>query len=287
MKPARHHLPKPVQDLINAALAEDLGSGDVTSRVLVPAGAVSEARIVSKGTFVVCGTLIAEAVFKTVDRRLKVTVVTRDSNTAGKGATILRVKGPARSILAAERTVLNFIQRLTGIATLTREFTAKVRRHRTLILDTRKTTPGMRTLEKYAVKCGGGTNHRMGLHDMVLIKDNHKRFWEKYTGLGLAKAVATARKKAPGVRVEVEVETSAEMRDAIRARPDWIMLDNMSVREMKRCVKQNRGRCLLEASGGIGMRNVLGVAATGVDAISLGCLTHSAPAADLSLEMAE
>ena len=194
----------------------------------------------------------------------------------------MRITGKARAILAGERTALNFLQRLTGIATLTARFVEQVKPHATRILDTRKTTPTWRTLEKYAVRCGGGTNHRMGLYDQVLIKDNHRRLWG---ARDLAEAVHMARRRCPGVPVEVEVETEAELERALAARPDWILLDNMTLRRLRRCVRLCRGRCPLEASGGITLANVKAVAAAGVQAISLGCLTHSAPAADLSLEI--
>ena len=174
---------------------------------------------------------------------------------------------------------------MTGIATLTRQYVDRVKPYGTAILDTRKTTPGLRFLEKYAVRCGGGTNHRFGLFDMILIKDNHRRIWTDERGGDLAAAVAAARAKCPGVAVEVEVESEADLLRALNARPEWIMLDNMSLRDMRRCVRVCAGRCRLEASGGVSLAAVARIAATGVDAISIGRLTHSAPAADLSLEL--
>jgi len=192
------------------------------------------------------------------------------------------ITGKARAILAGERTALNFMQRLTGIATLTARFVARVKPYGTRILDTRKTTPNWRILEKYAVRCGGGCNHRMGLYDQVLIKDNHRRLWG---GRDLAEAVHMARRRCPGVSVEMEVESEAELERALASRPDWILLDNMTPKRLRRCVRLGRGCCPMEASGGITLGNVRAVAATGVQAISLGCLTHSAPAADLSLEI--
>jgi nicotinate-nucleotide pyrophosphorylase (carboxylating) len=198
---------------------------------------------------------------------------------------LMTIEGPIRGILTGERTALNFMQRMTGIASRTREFVDLVRPFGTRILDTRKTTPTLRILEKYAVTCGGGTNHRMGLYDMVLIKDNHRRLWQAAGIPNLQGAVAAARAKFPGIPVEVEVESEAELQDALRAAPEWIMLDNMSPDRMKACVAVCAKRCKLEASGGVSLTTVAAIAATGVDAISIGGLTHSAPAADLSLEL--
>jgi len=220
-----------------------------------------------------------------VDRSLKCTVCRGDGKRVGRGQAVMRISGNARSILMAERTALNFIQRMTGIATLTSAFVAKVKPYGCTILDTRKTTPNLRVLEKYAVLCGGGQNHRMGLYDRVLIKDNHRRLWTGRGSRGLDTAVMAARRRFPTVEIEIEVENSVELKSALRARPDWVLLDNMSAAGLKECVKLCQGRSRLEASGGITLRNVRTIAASGVDAISLGCLTHSAPAADLSLEL--
>ena len=271
-----------LRGLIRCALREDLGSGDITSRALVAPGRVITAVVVARHACIVCGGAIAAQVFRELDPGARVRVLVPDGCRARRDAPLLRVTGKARAILAGERTALNFLQRLTGIATLTARFVAQVKPHGTRILDTRKTTPAWRMLEKYAVRCGGGTNHRMGLYDQVLIKDNHRRLWGA-RDLGLA--VHTARRRCPGVPVEVEVETEAELKRALAARPDWILLDNMTPARLRRCVRLCRGRCPLEASGGITLANVKTVAAAGVQAISLGCLTHSAPAADLSLEI--
>ena len=197
----------------------------------------------------------------------------------------MTIRGSARSILTAERTALNFLQRMSGIATLTSVFVDKARRHGVMILDTRKTTPTLRILEKYAVLCGGGRNHRFGLFDRFLIKDNHRRLWGHGQAARLGDAVHQARKRFPGLPVEVEVESEAELRSALDGKPEWILLDNMAPARLRCCVKICAGRSRLEASGGINLRNISRVAATGVDAVSLGCLTHSAPAADLSLEI--
>jgi nicotinate-nucleotide pyrophosphorylase (carboxylating) len=270
-----------VQELIARALAEDIGCCDVTSEALVPAQATARAVIIARDSYIVAGTKVAESVFRMVDRRIRCVNEIEDGRRVRKGQAIMTIRGSARSILTAERTALNFMQRMTGIATLTGRFVAKVRRHGTIILDTRKTTPMLRSLEKYAVLCGGGRNHRMGLFDMALIKDNHRALW----GRELGRAIAAIRKRFPKVEIEVEVENERELESALRARPEWVLLDNMTAERMRRCLKICRGRALLEASGGITLKNVARVAATGVDAISIGCLTHSAAAADLSLEM--
>ncbi|MCG2660442.1 MAG: carboxylating nicotinate-nucleotide diphosphorylase [Kiritimatiellae bacterium] len=271
-----------LRGLIRHALREDLGPGDITSRALVAPGRVITAVVVARHACIVCGAAIAAHVFRELDPGARVRVLVPDGCRARRDKRLMQITGKARAILAGERTALNFLQRLTGIATLTARFVEQVQPHRTRILDTRKTTPVWRMLEKYAVRCGGGANHRMGLYDQVLIKDNHRRLWG---ARDLGMAVHTARRRCPGVPVEVEVETEAELECALAARPDWILLDNMTPKRLRRCVHLCRGRCSLEASGGITLANVKAVAAAGVQAISLGCLTHSAPAADLSLEI--
>jgi nicotinate-nucleotide pyrophosphorylase (carboxylating) len=224
-------------------------------------------------------------VFQSVDRSLKVEILICDGRRAHAGDTIMKLSGRAASMLTAERTALNFMQRMTGIATLTGRFVEKTRRFGVKILDTRKTTPGLRKLEKYAVLCGGGHNHRMGLHDMALVKDNHRHLWRRGRKPDLCEAILSVRKLWPGTVVEVEVENFVELRSALKGSPDWIMLDNMPPKLMRKCAEACRGKCQVEASGGITLDNVEKVAATGVDAISVGALTHSAPAADLALEL--
>jgi nicotinate-nucleotide pyrophosphorylase (carboxylating) len=275
-----------VVQLINAALAEDVGSGDVTTLALVPPDRMTTAILLSREAAVVSGGRIAKAVFEAVDSALVVETVVADGDLVAEGATILRIEGSAASILVAERTALNFMQRLSGIATLTRAFVDRTSEHGTAILDTRKTTPGYRLLEKYAVQCGGGTNHRMGLFDRVLIKDNHRRLWGEQNRGGLDAAVDEARAKFPDIAVEIEVESVSELADVLRSNPDWVLLDNMSPEIMAECVALCAGRCKTEASGGITLETVAAAAASGVDAISLGCLTHSARSVDLSLELA-
>ena len=271
---------------VREAVREDVGAGDVTTEALVPAGAEVSAVIVARQELVVCGSRIAEAVFHEVDAGVQCDFIVSDGQQAAAGAHAMRITGRAGPILTGERTALNFMQRLSGTATLTRAFVEAVSGTGVRILDTRKTTPCLRILEKYAVRCGGGENHRMGLYDRVLIKDNHRRFWSGGETLRLDAAVVEARARAEGLPVEVEVENEEELENALAASPDWILLDNMGPDRLRRCVALCRGRAKLEASGGITLENVRDVAATGVDAISLGCLTHSAAAVDLSLELA-
>ena len=272
---------------VKAALDEDLGKPwcDATSVALVDPKAVATGEIYSKGTgCVVAGATDAAAVLKAVDPKIKVKILKKDGSSVKPKEPILMFCGKARSILAAERTALNFMQRMCATATLTRKFVDATKRYKTLILDTRKTTPGLRVFEKYAVTCGGGTNHRFGMFDRVLMKDNHRRLWRGGNPDELDQAVVAARKRFPKLAVEVEVESLRECASALKARPEWIMLDNMSCADMKKCVKMCRGKVKTEASGGITLERAKEVAATGVTAISLGCLTHSAGSIDLSLE---
>jgi nicotinate-nucleotide pyrophosphorylase (carboxylating) len=275
-----------VLESIQAALKEDGAARDVTTLALVDPEAVASADVIARHPCRVAGTTVGATVFKLVDPSLEIEIRVRDGADVGAGDVLLAVRGSAGSILTAERTALNFMQRMTGIATATRSFVAAVVGTRCAILDTRKTAPGLRLVDKYAVKAGGGTNHRMGLHDMVLIKDNHRKLWKGGDPARLDQAVAAARAKFPGVPVEVEVETFEELRSALLGKPEWIMLDNMPPAAMREAVAIVAGRCKLEASGGIDATTIRAVAETGVDAISLGCLTHSVKAADLSLEIA-
>lgn len=276
------------------ALDEDLGDVsrpaaspwlDSTSEALVDPKAVATGEIYAKGEgCVVAGATVAKAVMKAVDPKITVRICKKDGSTAKPGEPILVFRGKARSILAAERTALNFMQRMCATATLTKKFVDATKRYGTMILDTRKTTPTLRVFEKYAVLCGGGSNHRMGLYDRVLMKDNHRRLWRGGNPDELDKAVEEARRQFPKLDVEVEVETLRECASALKAKPEWIMLDNMSCEDMKKCVKMCRGKVKTEASGGVTLDRAKSIAATGVTAISLGCLTHSAGSVDLSLE---
>lgn len=275
-----------LKSIITAALKEDIASGDVTTLSLVPEEASIRAAVISRHTYTVSGCTVAEAVVKEVEPRVECDFLIPDGDIAGVDDVILVMEGPARGILTAERTALNFMQRMTGIATLTRQFVEIASPHGVSILDTRKTTPTLRMIEKYAVLCGGGVNHRMGLYDRVLIKDNHRRLWKDGDPHALDEAIECSRKRFPDVLIEIEVESMAELESALRANPDWILLDNMGPDGLREAVSVCAGRSKLEASGGITLENVESLACTGIDAISLGCLTHSAPAADLSLEIA-
>ena len=276
------------EDLVDATgLTRPRGARrlDATSEALVDPKAVATGEIYAKGMgTVVAGATVAKAVFRAVDPAIKVKILKRDGSLVMPGEPILVFRGKARSILAAERTALNFMQRMCATASLARQFVEATKCYGTLILDTRKTTPGLRVFEKYAVTCGGGVNHRFGMYDRVLMKDNHRRLWKGGNPDELDQAVVAARKRFPKLAVEVEVESLRECASALKARPEWIMLDNMSSAEMKKCVKLCRGRVKTEASGGITLARAKEVAATGVTAISLGCLTHSAGSVDLSLE---
>jgi nicotinate-nucleotide pyrophosphorylase (carboxylating) len=270
-----------IRDIVDRALAEDVGQGDLTTLAVIPADASAAARIVAREPGVVAGLPVAAAVFAAVDPALVVTPL------LGEGAplaALAEVRGPARGLLTGERLALNLLQRTCGIATLTARYVEAVAGTRARILDTRKTTPGLRALEKYAVRAGGGTNHRFALFDGVMLKDNHLEILAAQ-GIGLAEAVRRARAAVgPMVRVEVEVERVADAVVAAEAGADMILLDNMPPEELRRAVAAVEGRALLEASGGITMETVRAVAETGVDYISVGALTHSARALDLGLD---
>lgn len=277
---------KSVLDLIRLALAEDLGeAGDVTSAALMP-GAKMAVHMVAREACVPCGLTLAARVFHSVNSSLEVLPLAEDGQLVEAGEDLLRISGSAMGILSAERTALNFVQRLSGIATLSRTYVEAVSDLGTQILDTRKTTPGWRLLEKYAVFCGGGVNHRAGLYDQILIKDNHLAHWRRSAGTSIAEAVEAARRHAPGLLVEVEADTVPQVQRLLEAKPDWILLDNMTCMEMESCVAMCRGICKTEASGGITLETLRGVAETGVDAISVGALTHSVRSVDMALDVA-
>jgi nicotinate-nucleotide pyrophosphorylase (carboxylating) len=270
--------------LIDAALAEDVGPGDFTTLWTVPAERRAEARIVAKGSGVIAGSAVAEEVFRRVDPSLEVVVDARDGTAVEPRDLAMTVRGSARSILTAERTALNFMQRLSGVASVTRRYVRAVEGTGARVIDTRKTTPGMRLLEKAAVLAGGGANHRVGLHDMVMIKDNHIA-----AAGGITAAVeAVRRRNDRGLRVEVETTSLEEVREALAAGVDRIMFDNMSPELMRAAVAVVRGtspRPETEASGGITLDTIRAYAETRVDFISVGALTHSAPSLDLSLQL--
>ena len=278
-----HHPPPiAVREAVGRALAEDLGPlGDVTSALLAPA-ARAVAAVVSRASGVVAGRRCAEEAFAAVDATVEVSWLLDDGSPVVAGDVVARAQGPLASLLVAERTALNFLCHLSGVATLTRCFVdAAAGGGPARIWDTRKTTPGLRALEKAAVRAGGGANHRGSLSEWVLLKDNH------LAGVGIAEAVALARGRWPGRAVEVEADDLTAVREAIAAGADLVLLDNMGPDEARRCVaaRAGAGRPLLEASGGVTLDNVAAYAATGVDLISVGALTHSAPALDLGLDI--
>jgi nicotinate-nucleotide pyrophosphorylase (carboxylating) len=269
------------QPLLLLALAEDLGPGDATTPLVVPASRAGEAIIEARQPLVACGLALAAAVFHQVDPTLRFTAETEDGARLQPGAPMARIRGSLRGLLAAERTALNFLGRLCGIATFTRRFVDAVAGTGCSVVDTRKTLPGWRSLDKYATAIGGAGNHRMGLYDGILLKDNHIA-----AAGGTALAVKAALAAAPAsLRVQVEVESEADAMAAIEAGADSLLLDNRSLGELRCIVARVAGRALLEASGGITLENVRAVAETGVQRISVGALTHSAPVADVALEL--
>lgn len=259
---------------------EDLGHGDITSLLTVPEDHVSGANIIAKEQFLLAGMPFVREIFKTVDEGVELNVLVQEGSEVGKGDIIAEVSGKTRSLLAGERIVLNTLQRISGIASITKSYTDKVKGLPVRITDTRKTVPGMRFMEKYGVKTGGGRNHRFGLYDGILIKDNHI----KIAG-GVRKAVEAARMGHHLLKIEVEVKNFVELGEALDSGADIIMLDNMSVKDMTEAVRVVNGRALLEASGNVNLDNVREIAETGVDIISVGALTHSARAVDISMKI--
>jgi nicotinate-nucleotide pyrophosphorylase (carboxylating) len=271
--------------VIDLALDEDTAHGDVTSEALIPPDLSGKASLLVKEKGVLAGIEVASRVFHRVDPLLKINVLIKDGTAIQTGNTAATISGSVINILKAERTALNFLQRLSGIASLTAQYVAEIRGQNARIFDTRKTTPGLRLLEKYAVRMGGGHNHRMHLGEAVLIKDNHIAALHAM-GMSLKDIVAKARQNAPaGITVEVEVTSTKEALEALKAGADIIMLDNMSVNEMRQAVNIVGGKAKIEASGGITLANVRQIAMTGVDIISIGALTHSFKALDISLEL--
>ncbi len=270
-------------DPIDLALAEDIGSGDLTSQYFVGPQR-GRARIFAKEAAVLASVEVGAEVFRRVDSRLKVRVVRESGTRVVKGNTVLEISGPVRSILTGERVALNFIQRLSGVATLTRRFVDAVGKNKARILDTRKTTPGLRALEKAAVVAGGGVNHRFGLYDMVMVKDNHLLATHRLPALQAA--IRKFRRAHPGLRVELEADTLRQVRNFLTLEGvDVILLDNMKPPTLAAAVRLGAGRVQFEASGGVSLETVPAIAATGVDFISVGALTHSARAIDFSLEL--
>lgn len=268
-----------IDNLVRLALAEDIGSGDITTRPLVDEQARGRARVIAKESLVLAGTKVFSHVFNVLSPEVTCRFTVSDGTAAAAELTVAELEGPCAALLTGERTALNFLQRLSGIATQTRKYVEKLKPHKAVLLDTRKTTPGWRTLEKEAVRSGGGTNHRIGLFDAVLIKENHVAACG-----GITAALAKARSAAgPLVCIQIEVRNLGELQEALASRPDVIMLDNMSPADMRRAVEAADGRVPLEASGNVTLGTIADIAATGVDFISCGAITHSARAVDLSM----
>jgi nicotinate-nucleotide pyrophosphorylase (carboxylating) len=271
-------LPDDITETVQRALAEDVGPGDLTA-ALIPAGTQAVAEVVTRVAAVLCGTAWFDEVFRQVDKRVSVTWSAHDGDAIRAGQILCTLRGPARALLTGERSALNFLQLLSGTATLARKYVDAVRGTRAVILDTRKTIPGLRRAQKYAVTCGGGQNHRLGLYDAILIKENHIA-----AAGSIAAALRAAKDSAPsGVTVEIEVETLEQLREALNSGAKRILLDNFNVEELKAAVLEARGRAKLEASGGIHPGNIRGVAEAGVDFISIGDITKNVVAVDLSL----
>ncbi|PKM77542.1 MAG: nicotinate-nucleotide diphosphorylase (carboxylating) [Firmicutes bacterium HGW-Firmicutes-15] len=272
-----------LNDLIKRALEEDVGYGDITTQSLVPPEQKARGIFSAKSPGIVAGIRVSQAVFSYLDPEIEFDVLKSDGDEIQPGDVIAVVRGKARTLLTGERLALNFLQRLSGIASKTRKMVEMIKYSKAELLDTRKTTPGLRVLEKYAVGIGGARNHRFGLFDGVMIKDNHIK-----TVGSIQKAVSTARQKVPHtIKIEVEVETMEQLQEAIEAHADIIMLDNMDIYEMIEAVNIVGGRALLEASGGINEGNLAEVARTGVDFISMGALTHAATSLDISFDIVE
>lgn len=271
-------LPADIADTVRRALAEDVGAGDLTAN-LIPGATPARAQVISREDAVLCGTAWFDEVFRQLDRKVRVEWNARDGEPVRENQVLCTLAGPARAILTGERSALNFLQTLSGTATATRRYVEAIRGTKAVVLDTRKTLPGLRTAQKYAVRAGGGQNHRMGLYDAILIKENHIA-----AAGSVAAAVDAARRGAPaGTTVEVEVEDLAQLNEALAAGADRILLDNFSLKRLREAVLASAGRARLEASGGITLENIRAIAETGVDCISIGALTKHVRAVDLSL----
>ena len=271
-------LPDDVSETVRRALAEDVGPGDLTA-ALIPADARAETQVIAREDAVLCGTAWFDEVFRQVDDRIRVVWLIKDGEAMHAGQTLCKANGPARGLLTGERTALNFLQLLSGTATRARQYVEAVRGTKTIVLDTRKTVPGLRRAQKYAVACGGGQNHRMGLYDAILIKENHIAAAGSITA-----AIEGARNSVPrAVMIEIEVENIGQLREALAAGAERLLLDNFSVEQLKAAVDETRGRAKLEASGGIDLSNIRAFAETGVDYISIGDMTKNVKAVDLSM----
>jgi nicotinate-nucleotide pyrophosphorylase (carboxylating) len=271
-------------ELVRAALREDIGSGDATTLATVPEGLLASAVMVAREPLVACGLDLADAVFHEVSPVIEIKRAAQDGQRVSRGQTLLHLSGPARGLLTAERVALNFVQRLSGVATLTSRFVEMISGTKAQILDTRKTTPGLRALEKYAVTQGGGVNYRIGLYDRILIKDNHLEALRFEPPNAIEAAVRRSRAAYPRLDVEVEADNLEQVQQAVSAGADYILLDNMSVEDLRAAVWLVNGKAKTEASGGVSLPTVRAIAETGVDFISVGGLTHSARASDIALD---
>ena len=270
-----------ITETVRRALAEDVGAGDLTA-ALIPADARAEAQVITREDAVLCGTAWFDEVFRQVDKRIRIVWLVKDGDVMRAGQTLCNASGPARGLLTGERVALNFLQLLSGTATRAHQYVEAVRGTKTIVLDTRKTVPGLRRAQKYAVACGGAQNHRMGLYYAILIKENHIAAAGSITA-----ALEAARHSAPkGISVEIEVENIGQLREALAAGADRLLLDNFSVQELKAAVTETRARAKLEASGGIDLSNIRAFAETGVDFISVGNMTKNVRAVDLSMRFA-
>jgi nicotinate-nucleotide pyrophosphorylase (carboxylating) len=276
-----------IRQAVQAALAEDIGSGDATTLATVPEKLTARAAVRAREPLIVAGLLFAEAAFTELSSVVQIERLVKDGRKAGNGETLLKISGPARAILSAERVALNFVQRLSGIATLTAQFVEAIKGTQARILDTRKTAPGWRRFEKYAVACGGGYNHRAGLFDLVLIKDNHLAVLRDAKPNAVAAAIQRAREKFPKLKIEVEADTLEQVEQAAEVGADIILLDNMNPIQLRLAVQKVKGRAKTEASGGVNLANVRAIAESGVDFISVGAITHSARAVDIGLDFEE
>ncbi len=275
--------PEYLRTVIQLALAEDLGEGDITTNNMIPSNSRSKARLVSKTEGIICGLGLAAQVFKTLDAKIVFRTLVKDGQRVRGNQVIAEISGPTRSLLSAERVALNFLSMLSGIATQTHAFVRQIKPYKAQIVDTRKTTPLLRQLERYAVRTGGGTNHRFNLNDMAMIKDNHL----SGSAANFTQRVNDLKKKIK-TKIEVEVDNLKQLKEALESKADIILLDNMGPLQIARAVKLRRSmksRVLLEASGGINLKNVKQYAATGIDRISIGALTHSRQALDISMEL--
>ncbi|GAB4421739.1 MAG: carboxylating nicotinate-nucleotide diphosphorylase [Thermodesulfovibrionales bacterium] len=274
------YIPFNVRNIIRLALEEDVGNSDLTTSLLIPEDQKSRALIIAKGNFIVAGIPFFKEVFDILDSETAFKIFFDDGSKVRKGSIVAEIYGNTRTLLSCERVSLNILQRLSGIATSTNAFVEKVKDTDVKIVDTRKTTPGLRFMERYAVRIGGGSNHRFGLYDGILIKDNHIE-----AAGSITKAIIAARNAHHLLKIEVEVENLNDLKEALKAGADVVMLDNMSLADMREAVRMAKGKAIIEASGNININNVKAVAETGVDLISIGAITHSAPAVDISMKI--